>query len=70
MVLKIRIVSKLDSFFRKDIFMLKLKRGEEMIYNYIDLRREFHKYPELSWMEYKTTERIADILNKLNIRRI
>ena len=48
--------------------MLKLKRGEEMIYNYIDLRREFHKYPELSWMEYKTTERIADILNKLNIK--
>lgn len=39
-----------------------------MIYNYVDLRREFHKHPELSWEEYKTTEKIADILNKLDIK--
>ncbi len=39
-----------------------------MIYNYIDLRREFHRNPELSWEEYKTTNMIADVLKNLNIK--
>lgn len=33
----------------------------------INLRREFHKYPELSWQEFRTSERIKEELAKLNI---
>ena len=27
----------------------------------------FHTYPEVSWKEYKTTEKIAEILNELGV---
>ncbi|MCM1991929.1 amidohydrolase [Oceanirhabdus seepicola] len=33
----------------------------------IDLRREFHKYPEVSWKEYETSKRIKEELTKLGI---
>jgi len=35
----------------------------------IDLRREFHKYPEPGWLEFRTTARIVEILknHKINI---
>lgn len=33
----------------------------------ISLRREFHKYPEVSLKEYKTAKRIEEELDKLNI---
>ena len=35
--------------------------------NVIDLRREFHKYPEASLSEYKTIERIGRELDKLGV---
>lgn len=35
--------------------------------NVIDLRREFHRYPEASLNEYKTIERIGQELDKLQI---
>ena len=31
------------------------------------LRREFHQYPEVSWKEFRTTQRIREELDKLNI---
>lgn len=33
-------------------------------------RRMFHQYPELSKYEYKTTQRIKDILTSYNIKMI
>ena len=33
----------------------------------ISLRREFHKYPEVSLKEYKTAQKIEEELDKLNI---
>ena len=33
----------------------------------VSLRREFHRYPELSWKEFRTTRRIREELDKLNI---
>ena len=33
----------------------------------ISLRREFHKYPEVSLKEYKTAKKIEEELDKLNI---
>lgn len=35
--------------------------------NVIDLRREFHKYPEASLCEYKTIDRIGQELDKLGV---
>ena len=33
----------------------------------VALRREFHQYPEVSWKEFRTTRRIREELDKLNI---
>ena len=33
----------------------------------VALRREFHQYPEVSWKEFRTTQRIREKLDKLNI---
>lgn len=33
----------------------------------IEIRREFHKYPELSAHEYETMERIATLLDKWGV---
>jgi len=33
----------------------------------VGLRREFHQYPEVSWKEFRTTQRIREELDKLNI---
>ncbi|QXM06886.1 M20 family metallopeptidase [Crassaminicella indica] len=33
----------------------------------IDLRREFHKYPEPSWQEFRTSKRIKEELDKMGI---
>ena len=33
----------------------------------VALRREFHQYPEVSWKEFRTTQRIREELDKLNI---
>lgn len=43
------------------------KNFEEKIIGY---RREFHKYPETSWKEFRTTARIAEILNSLGYKKI
>lgn len=32
-----------------------------------DMRREFHKNPEVSWQEYRTSKRIKEELDKVNI---
>ena len=32
----------------------------------VALRREFHQYPEVSWKEFRTTQRIREELDKLN----
>ena len=33
----------------------------------ISLRREFHQYPEVSWKEFRTAQRIREELDKLNV---
>ena len=33
----------------------------------VSLRREFHQYPEVSWKEFRTAQRIREELDKLNI---
>lgn len=33
----------------------------------IEMRRHFHEYPELSWNEFKTQEKICEELEKMNI---
>ena len=40
------------------------KENKEYIF---DLRRYFHKNPELSWEEVNTTKKIAEELDKLGI---
>ncbi|WP_243466391.1 hypothetical protein [Methanosarcina mazei] len=41
--------------------------GESLDSWIIRLRREFHKYPELSFKEYETQKRILKILGELGI---
>ncbi len=38
--------------------------------NIIKYRREFHKYPEIGWREYRTTARIAEILQEIGFENI
>ncbi len=44
-------------------------RGEatQLLQYMIDFRRELHQYPELSWQEFETTDRIERELNKLGL---
>src|SRR4051812_44202533 len=37
----------------------------EIIEKVIAWRREFHRYPEVGWTEYRTSARIADILSEM-----
>ncbi|MGD2185354.1 MAG: amidohydrolase [Desulfobacterales bacterium] len=48
------------------------KRIAELNSELIDLRRDFHRYPELGFEEYNTAEKIENYLNKLglNTRRM
>ncbi len=39
-------------------------RGEKMN-KYVKIRRELHKYPECGWHEYRTSARIAEILENM-----
>ncbi|MBR4029973.1 MAG: amidohydrolase [Clostridia bacterium] len=39
-----------------------------MKYNYIDIRRQLHENPELSWAEFDTSKKISSILNDLSIK--
>jgi len=43
------------------------KRIKELNSELIDLRRDFHRYPELGFKEYRTAETIENYLNKLGI---
>ena len=43
------------------------KRIEELKSELIYLRRDFHRYPELGFKEYRTAETIENYLNKLGI---
>ena len=43
------------------------KRVEELNSELIDLRRDFHRHPELGFEEYRTAEAIENYLNKLGI---
>ena len=43
------------------------KRIEELNSELIHLRRDFHRYPELGFKEYRTAETIENYLNKLGI---
>lgn len=36
----------------------------------INLRREFHMYPEVSWEEFRTSQRVKEELNKMGINYI
>ena len=45
-----------------------LKRAQKEKQYIIDLRRDFHKHPELSLKEFRTSERIEEELDKLGIR--
>lgn len=46
----------------------KIKKLAKEIYNEIvDLRRQFHQYPELSFMEYETSQLIHSYLESCNI---
>lgn len=44
-----------------------VKRTEELEQEAIELRRWFHRHPELSWQEYETTEYIIAYLENLGI---
>ena len=37
--------------------------------NLIEWRREIHAHPELGWQEFKTQEKILDVLNSFGITR-
>ena len=40
----------------------------ERYYPYVqELRREFHRYPEVSWKEYRTSRRIVEELEKMGV---
>ena len=40
----------------------------ERYYPYVqELRREFHRYPEVSWKEYRTSKRIVEELEKMGV---
>ena len=45
--------------------MLAVKSTEEMIYEWFHY---FHSYPEVSWKEKNTTQKIADILDAMQVR--
>lgn len=45
--------------------MAHIKISEEVIYEWFD---HFHNHPEVSWQEYKTTEKIASILDTMQVR--
>lgn len=47
----------------KDIFNV-CEKYEEYI---VDLRRDFHKYAESAWLEFRTTSKIAEILEENGI---
>lgn len=38
------------------------KNSENLSAELIELRRDFHKYPESGWLEYRTSAKIADVL--------
>lgn len=44
-----------------------MKRVKEVEGYLIEMRRHFHMYPELSWQEYKTSEKIQEELKKMEI---
>ncbi|MER1986350.1 MAG: amidohydrolase [Solibacillus sp.] len=44
--------------------MIELKAFEELIHEWFN---HFHKYPEVSWQEYNTTKKIAEILDELGV---
>ncbi|UCF64265.1 MAG: amidohydrolase [bacterium] len=46
------------------------KKVEEVMPDLIQLRRNLHQEPELGWLEYRTTEKIIEFLNKYKIDRI
>lgn len=47
---------------------MTIKKLAEQYKDYvIDLRREFHMYPESSWEEFRTSSRIKEELDKLEI---
>lgn len=44
-----------------------IKQAQLLAPSFIDIRRQLHKFPELSWQETKTTEYIADELRQLGL---
>lgn len=44
-----------------------LERATELLPQLIEFRRDFHRHPEVSFKEYRTTERITNVLNAAGI---
>lgn len=42
-----------------------LKRCQELASELIEFRRDIHRYPELGWLEFRTTDRVARVLGEL-----
>jgi len=46
--------------------MLEFKFADAAVYEKtVALRREFHRFPEVGWNEYRTTARISEEMEKL-----
>ena len=41
---------------------------ESVTNNVITYRREFHKFPEPGWLEFRTSAKIAAVLKKLGLK--
>ena len=48
----------------KEIFEEIMKRADALAPELVKLRRDFHKYPELGWMEMRTTSIVASCLKE------
>ena len=46
----------------EEIYQNIIEEAESLEQELIKLRREFHQYPELGWMEMRTSARIAELL--------
>lgn len=47
--------------------MKAFEEAKKVVEYVIEMRRYFHRYPELSWKEVNTSNKICEELDKMNI---